>query len=87
MGTESASATEIQGWLVNAIAKRLELEPSAIDIAAPVKNFGLDSWEAVELGGELEEWLGVELEATIFWDHPTISAIAQHLSEKVKGAG
>jgi len=40
----------------------------------------LDSVAAVGLAGELEDWLDVELPATILWDYPTIAALAEYLA-------
>ena len=32
--------------------------------------------EAVSFAGDLEEWLGRDLPATLLWDYPTLAALA-----------
>ena len=73
---------EIQNWIVNYIAELLEIKPDSIDVTISFDCFGLDSSAAVELSGDLEDWLGRELEPTILYDYPTVEALAKHLSEE-----
>jgi hypothetical protein len=32
------------------------------------------------MAGDLEDWLGTELEAAIAWEHPTARSLAAHLA-------
>ena len=73
------SADEISRWLVRWVAAELGSDPSSVDVGAPFVNLGLSSRQAVVLSGELEEYLGRELEPSITWDHPTIERLAAHL--------
>lgn len=77
------TATEAQDWLVEKLSHRLEVAPESIDVEQYFDEFDLDSTEALILAGELEAWLGFELEATALWYHPTISALAEHIAEVV----
>ncbi len=43
---------------------------------------GLDSSGAVRFAGALSKWLGRKVPPTIFWDYPTIAALAKHLASK-----
>lgn len=71
---------EIQHWLITNLAAYLKVEPEAIDMDAPFAHYGLDSSVAISLTGELADWLGVEqLEPMLFWEHPSIAALASHL--------
>ncbi len=79
-----ATAAEIQGWLVFYMAELLEIEPDEVDVAIPFDRYGLDSSAAVGMTGDLEEWLGYELDPTLIYDYPTIEALAGHLSEEGK---
>ena len=57
----------------------MRLDPMRVDRSAPFASFGLDSAAAVGLVGELSEFLGRRLSATLVWDYPNISALAAHL--------
>jgi acyl carrier protein len=79
---QRVTAEEAQAWLVEKLAVRLEVEPSQIDVDRYFDEFDLDSTEALILAGELEKWLGFELEATALWYHPTIAALSEHIAEE-----
>lgn len=74
------SAPEIQNWLVAYIADLLEIESEEIDVTIPFDRYGLDSSAAVGMTGDLEDWLGKEVEPILLYDYPTIEALARHLS-------
>lgn len=73
---------DAQNWLVDKLATRLQVEPDTIDVEQYFDEFDLDSTEALILAGELEKWLGFELEATALWYHPTIAALSEHIAEE-----
>ena len=70
----------IQDWLINRIAALLGTEPGTLDLRAPFTHYGLSSREAVQLSGELEEWLDRRLSPTLAYEHPGIEALAHHLA-------
>jgi acyl carrier protein len=83
--TQPTPRTEeaIQTWLIQNLAQYLKVDPDTIDITLPFAYYGLDSSVAVSLTGELAEWMGLtELEPILFWEHPSIEALAQHLGTK-----
>lgn len=77
------TAADIENWLREKIAHRLEVEPSAIDLGTFFDDLQLDSTEALVLAGELESWLGFELPTTALWYHPTIRDLAAFIAEEV----
>lgn len=77
---EQPTAVDIQAWLVSYLAKELELDPNQIDITIPFDRYGLESSAAVTLTGDLETWLGQEIEPTLLYDYPTIEAVGQYLA-------
>ena len=81
------SKGEIQAWIISYLAELLEIESSEVDVKIPFERYGLDSSAAVGLTGDLEDWLGSELDPTLIYDYPTIEALAEHLSEAVKIKG
>lgn len=80
MHNSTVTADMIQSFLVSNVALKLSVDPAEIDPRQPFDGYGLDSVQAVEVAGELGEWLGRDVSPTIVWDHPTILAVAQHLA-------
>ena len=72
---------EIQDFLLNAIAAKTSQDFETIDIDTPFSSFGLDSRDAVGLTGELQEWLGVKLGATLLFDYPSIRQLTDNLAQ------
>jgi myxalamid-type polyketide synthase MxaB len=75
-------AKEIQAWLLAHLASHLSLVKEELDVDQPFTNYGLDSKEAVNLAGELEDWLGTRLSPTLLWQYPTIATLSQYLSQE-----
>lgn len=73
----------IQAWMVIRLAEELHVPRAEIDVRKPFLDYGLDSIVAFTLTGELADWLGFDLPATLFWDHPTLEALAQFLAENI----
>ena len=77
----SASKAEaIQGWLIDKLAEVLEIESSQIDVGQDFEVYGLESAEAINLSGDLEDYLGCRLPPTLLWERPNIAALAQYLA-------
>ncbi|MEV8315763.1 acyl carrier protein [Streptomyces sp. NPDC059900] len=66
-------------WLTERIALYLKRQPSEIDAAVPLAEYGLDSVAAFGLCGDIEEDFDFVLEPTAAWDYPTVHALADHL--------
>ncbi|MEO1672194.1 MAG: AMP-binding protein [Cyanobacteria bacterium J06631_2] len=77
---KQASSREIQQWIVYWLSQKLKLEFWAIDPSSTLAEYGLDSLIAIELADSLGAWLGCTLDVTLFWNFPTIEALAYHLS-------
>ncbi|GII86770.1 hypothetical protein Ssi03_47600 [Sphaerisporangium siamense] len=78
--------TEVREWLVGKLAHRLGVPAEQVDTDQYFDEFDLDSTEALVLSGELENWLGFELETTALWYHPTINELAGYIVEKQRDA-
>ena len=76
----TSQAEEIQGWLIDKLAQMLNIEPSKIDVCQNFEEYGLDSAEAINLSGELEDYLDCRLAPTLLWDYQNIEALAQYLA-------
>jgi len=74
------TAERIQLWLVNYLARVLDIPTESIATENTFESFGLDSAAAVGLTGDLGRWLGRKLDPTLAYDYPTIDAVAEHLA-------
>lgn len=79
---EDLSPQDVKEWLVKKIAFKLEIAEKEVDVHQFFDDFALDSTEALVLSGELENWLGFELETTALWYHPTISELSEYIAQK-----
>ncbi|EMI54521.1 protein containing AMP-dependent synthetase and ligase [Rhodopirellula sallentina SM41] len=77
---DSPQLSTITAWLIEKIAARVKLPIESIDVDEPVARYGLDSVGAVRLAGELSEWLDRDIPATLAYEYPTITGLANHLS-------
>ena len=82
VNTSKLTAKDIESWLVNYLTKLLEIKADEIENSVPINNYGLDSSAIVVLTGELENWLGKEIDPTIIYDYPTVKSLSKYLAEK-----
>jgi acyl carrier protein len=80
----AAAPAERLGLLQDALAARLVAllgfpAGTRIAPARPLRDLGLDSLLSVSLRNELASGFGVDLPATLAFDHPTLAALAAHL--------
>ncbi|MBG1258277.1 acyl carrier protein [Nostoc commune] len=78
------TAAEIQTWIVAYLADLLEVDSDEIEVTIPFDRYGLDSSAAVGLTGDLEDWLGCELDPTLLYDYPTVETLVKHLVSELK---
>lgn len=71
---------EIRTWLINSLAKWLEMNSDDIDTSVEFEQYGLDSAASIGLMGELEDWLGQEITPYLIYEYPTVDALVNHLS-------
>src|SRR5216684_3853548 len=74
------TAEQIRHWLLSYVAQLLESDEASIAADIPFQRFGMDSSAAVGMAGDLEEWLGFEVQPTLPYDYPTIDALAHQLA-------
>ncbi len=81
-GSSQKNFKDIQDWIVTWLSKELKIDSEEIDIQEPFVNLGLSSRQAIILTGELEDWLGFEIDPSLAWEYPTIKQLADFLSEQ-----
>jgi acyl carrier protein len=79
--TKRHTAEEIRNWIKTKLAAELQVEPVVIDVTQPFTSFGIDSIAIFTLTGDLAEWLGRDLRATLLWEFPNIESLAEHLAQ------
>jgi acyl carrier protein len=79
---EFKTATELRDWLVTYIARIADIHPDKVDINMPFDYYGLDSVAGVGLTGDLADWLGHDLDATLLYEYSTISSLTNYLAGK-----
>jgi acyl carrier protein len=80
VSSQKPTEKQIRDRLVAEIADVMSLAAERVDSREPFASYGIASVEAVHLVGKLETWLGLTLDPTLLWDHPTIDALANHLA-------
>jgi acyl carrier protein len=76
---------EIAEFLRASIARLLEVDPTTVATDAPFDAYGLGSSDAVLLSGDLSDFLGLRLSATLAWDYSTIDELSAFLAAVLRG--
>lgn len=77
----------LQAEIAARFAEELKLDPADVDIQRPFTSYGLDSLKAFLLTGDLAEWVGHDLPATLFWKYPTVEALSDYLADNLVAWG
>jgi natural product biosynthesis luciferase-like monooxygenase protein/amino acid adenylation domain-containing protein len=80
--TEKRTVEAVREWLAEKISRSVGIPPEEVDAGQPFRRYGFDSARVVALVGDLSAWLGRPLPPTLFWDYPTVEAVARHLGEE-----
>ncbi|WP_426403209.1 acyl carrier protein [Streptomyces sp. R-07] len=70
----------LDDWLLDRLAAYLHREADTLEPDVPLAEYGMDSVMAMSLCGDLEDELGLEVEPTLLWDHPTIDSLRARLA-------
>ena len=73
--------SELEIRLRAILARELGMPAAAVGMDRPFPELGLDSMMAMTVLREAKQLVGVDLSATMLWNHPTISSLAAYLSE------
>ncbi|MFC7450450.1 polyketide synthase Pks13 [Rhodococcus daqingensis] len=75
------TVAQLREWLRNWVAEATGQPVDQISDDRPMEEFGLASRDAVALSGEIEELVGITLNATVVYQHPTIASLATLIIE------
>lgn len=76
-------AEGIEQWLLTWLMVRGGVAAHELDASKAFNDFGLDSLSAIEMSGEIEDWLGVRLTPLTAFEHPTPRALAHFLANEL----
>lgn len=72
---------EFRQWLTERLAEHLKRDAADIDPDTPLAEYGLDSLYALAVVAEIEDHLGIDVDATMLWDHPSVAALTTALAD------
>ncbi len=75
------SYQEIEAMLAAHVAYQTGMSANEVDCTRRFDHLGLDSADAVTLMGELEDFVGRPLSASLPYTFPTIERLARHLAK------
>ncbi len=73
----------MMAFVSEAVLKTLSVEASRLTPSVPLRDLGLESLMAVELGKRLGDGLGAKLPPTLLFDYPTVEALTTYLLTEV----
>ncbi|WP_342374008.1 type I polyketide synthase [Myxococcus stipitatus] len=74
----------LEAHLREQIGQVLRLSPAKIDPQVSLGSLGLDSLMGLEIRNRLEASLGLRLQATLLWRHPTVEGLVGFLVERLQ---
>ncbi|OBK23304.1 polyketide synthase [Mycobacterium asiaticum] len=79
----SELGAEFETGLRSIIARELRIPETDLDSQRPFAELGLNSLMAMAIRREAEQFVGIELSATMLFNHPTVAALAEYLAKRV----
>ena len=75
--------SELETGLRSILARELRMPEADLQLDRPFAELGLNSVMAMTVRRDIEHLVGMELSATMLWNHPTTAALAAHLTGKL----
>ena len=73
----------LETGLRSILARELRMPEAELELDRPFAELGLNSVMAMSIRREAEQLVGIELSATMLWNHPTIASLAAYLAAKL----
>ena len=86
-GSRQRGVGEIERALADMLHELLRLPVAEVALDVSMHDMGLDSISLVELSGMITEQLGATVAPDVFFSHPTVNALAEHLVQHVVRSG
>ena len=75
--------SELENGLRTILARELRMPEAELDLDRPFAELGLNSVMAMSIRREAEQFVGIELSATMLWNYPTVASLAASLAKKL----
>ncbi|MGA8544587.1 MAG: type I polyketide synthase [Mycobacterium sp.] len=74
---------ELEAGLRTILARELQMPEAELALDLPFAELGLNSVMAMSVRRDTEQFVGIELSATMLFNYPTIVTLAEHLAKKL----
>jgi phthiocerol/phenolphthiocerol synthesis type-I polyketide synthase A len=74
---------ELEAGLRTILARELRMPEAELELNRPFAELGLNSVMAMSVRRETEQFVGIELSATMLFNHPTIVSLTAYLAKKL----
>ncbi len=75
--------SELETGLRGILARELRIPETELEVDRPFAELGLNSVMAMSIRREAERLVGIELSATMLWNHPTVVSLTTYLVDKL----
>ena len=82
--TSVFSVDAIRSWLISEVQDLLSVEAESLDVNKRLVDYGLSSMTGMIFSGNIEDKLGIRLDPSVAWEHPTIESLAAFLADEVR---
>ena len=80
-------AEQIETQLLQWLQHHCQVPDTELNGDKPFAEFGVDSLAAMELSGELENWLRIKIPTIVAWQYPTPTTLATYLARLTSANG
>ncbi len=87
MTQEPLTEEALVRWIIDAVARLARVSAESLDADTSFEDIGLSSMAAVSLASELSDAFGIEVDALVTWDHPTIGGAARAICQQASAGG
>ena len=77
---ESVTEESLCNWMIETIARQVRVDAASLGPASAFEDLGLSSLAAVTLATELSDAFGIDVDALVTWDYPTIGEVAKAIA-------
>jgi phthiocerol/phenolphthiocerol synthesis type-I polyketide synthase A len=75
--------TKLESGLRGILSRELRMPEGELELNRPFAELGLNSVMAMSVRRQTEQFVGMELSATMLFNHPTVASFAAHLAKKL----
>lgn len=82
--SDAPNRARIEGWFRDVVAELTGIPAASVDVRAPLTRFGVDSATALIVTDMLIDWLRIDLDPALLYEHDSIDALASYLEGRVR---